>query len=349
MGRNELTHKTLVTAVVVAPFIGFLVAIALLWQRYVFVSDLVLMGVFYTLAALGVTIGYHRMLTHRSFQAPDWVRAIFTILGAMSFDGRPIPWVATHIDHHAHSDKEGDPHSPLDGFWHAHMGWLFSSANFSDPKRYAPHLLKDPLIVTIDRLSPFWLVLSLVLPLMLGGWTGFLWGGLVRIFLTNHVTWSVNSVCHTFGRRAFEVEDASHNHWVVGLLAFGEGWHNNHHAFPSSAFHGLRWWQFDLSALIIRGLEKMGLAWDVKRVNAEVVNRKQDEAKVMTAVQKAREELISLRERLPNLRPLCNEAINKISEIQTRVAEHRQIKRQKIKEYLEEVRSVISQVRQSAI
>jgi hypothetical protein len=192
----------------------------------------------------------------------------------MALEGSPDIWAATHLKHHAHSDQEDDPHSPLDGFWHAHFGWLFSLRNFPAVREYTPHLLEDRLVQFISRSAPLWVLLSLLLPALLGGWTGFLWGGLVRIFLVNHVTWSVNSVCHSFGKRPFETMDESRNEWVVGLLAFGEGWHNNHHAFPHNAFHGLHWWQFDLSGLLIRLSERFGFVWQVQRVTSEAIKAK---------------------------------------------------------------------------
>ena len=261
-------YKAAVLALVVLPLLAVLAAIVLLWNRYVFLTDIFLLAGLYTITMLGETVGYHRMLTHQSFAAPAWVRACFLIAGAMSFTGDPLTWAGTHLKHHAHSDDDDDPHSPLKGFWHAHLGWLFNQKSFCSPtKVYAARLLEDPVAMFVHRTRFFWLGLSLLIPFAIGGWTGLLWGGGVRIFLMTHATWSVNSICHTFGRRAFDTTDVSRNNWLVGLLAFGEGWHNNHHAFPRSAFHGLRWWQFDLSALLIRLLEKGGLAWDVQRVN----------------------------------------------------------------------------------
>ncbi len=268
--RSAFLHKLSIFLLVTLPLLGLAAAIVLLWNRYVFWTDIVLLIGLYIPCALGVTIGYHRMLTHKGFEAPEWLRAFFLILGVMAFEGAPIPWTATHIKHHAHSDEEDDPHSPIHGFWHAHMGWLFKKVNFAPAEQYAPHLLTDKTVLFVNRTVPLWMLLSLAIPFAIGGWTGLIWGGLVRIFFTTHVTWSVNSVCHTFGKRAFETTDASRNEWVVGMLALGEGWHNNHHAFPQSAFHGLRWWQFDLSGIIIASLEKLGVVWDVQRVSREV-------------------------------------------------------------------------------
>ena len=269
---KQSTYKLVILGYVLFPFLGVIAAIVLLWNRYVFPTDIALLVVFQCIGALGITIGYHRMLTHESFKTSPVLRAFFIICGCMAVEGAPITWVATHIKHHAFSDDEEDPHSPLKSFWHAHMGWLFSEQSFADPKEYAPHLLKDPLLVAIDRVYPLWIALALLIPFLIGGWTGLLWGGFVRIFCTTHVTWSVNSVCHTFGRRAFDTTDESRNNWIVGLLAFGEGWHNNHHAFPKNAFHGMWWYQIDVSGLIIRSLEILGLATAVQRVSDEAMD-----------------------------------------------------------------------------
>ncbi|HEX6109889.1 MAG TPA: acyl-CoA desaturase [Ktedonobacteraceae bacterium] len=264
--RSLTIRKIVMLVVVVLPFLATLLAIELVWQRAVNWTDLALLVAFNLLAGLGVTVGYHRMLTHRSFEPHPVVKFIFLALGSMAVEGPALEWAATHIKHHAHSDREGDPHSPVEGFWHAHMGWLFNRS-FADPNIYCRNLVKDPIVVFVSRTFIFWVILSLAIPFAIGGWTGLLWGGLVRIFLTHHITWSVNSVCHTFGKREFETRDQSRNEWIVGLLGLGEGWHNNHHAFPRSAFHGLHWWQFDLSGYVIWTLERVGLARDVYRVS----------------------------------------------------------------------------------
>jgi stearoyl-CoA desaturase (Delta-9 desaturase) len=269
MKTNPL-YKAVVLVLVIVPLLATLFAIWLLWAHAVHGSDIVLLLTTYSLTALGVTIGYHRMLTHRSFRPHPVVKFLLLVLGSMSLEGSTITWAATHLKHHAQADRAGDPHSPVEGFFHAHIGWMFSDDR-ADPHTYCRHLLQDRMIVFVNRTFLLWSVLSLVIPFALGGWSGLLWGGLVRIFLTHHVTWSVNSVCHTFGRRAFNTNDQSRNEWVVGLLAFGEGWHNNHHAFPRSAFHGLRWWQFDLSGYVIRGLARLGLAHDVYRIPSNVM------------------------------------------------------------------------------
>jgi stearoyl-CoA desaturase (delta-9 desaturase) len=264
--RSLTIKKIVMLVVVVLPFLATLFAIALLWQRAVNWTDIALLIAFNVIAGLGVTIGYHRMLTHRSFQPNSVVKFIFLAFGSMAVEGPALQWAATHIKHHAHSDREGDPHSPVEGFWHAHLGWMFN-INDADPNVYCRNLVRDPMVIFMSSTFILWVILSLAIPFAIGGWTGLLWGGLVRIFFTHHITWSVNSVCHTFGKREFETRDRSRNEWVVGLLGFGEGWHNNHHAFPRSAFHGLHWWQFDLSGYVIWTLERVGLVRDVYRVS----------------------------------------------------------------------------------
>ena len=270
--RPSLAYRAAVLLVVVVPLVAVAVAIGMLWQRAVTWTDVALLVVMYSLVAFGVTVGYHRMLTHRSFTPHPVVKFILLVLGSMAFEGAAVQWAATHIKHHAVSDREGDPHSPVDGFFHAHLGWIFTHPD-EDPNVWARHLVKDPIIMFVSKTFLLWGALSLVIPFAIGGWQGLLWGGLVRMFLTHHVTWSVNSVCHTFGKRPYATNDASRNEWVVGLLAFGEGWHNNHHAFPRSAFHGLRWYQLDLSGLLIATLEKLGLATDVYRIPPDLLAR----------------------------------------------------------------------------
>ncbi|MGI8550984.1 MAG: acyl-CoA desaturase [Dehalococcoidia bacterium] len=265
---NDFLSKALILMVVVVPLAGTVLAMKLLWQRAASWGDVALMVGLYIPISLGITIGYHRFLTHRGFRTNVVIKSLLLILGSLALEGAAIDWAANHRKHHALSDRDGDPHSPADGFFHAHLGWLFT-VEPADQMVYARDLRADPVIVWISRLFPLWAILTLAVPFLIGGWRGLLWGGLVRIFLTHHVTWSVNSVCHTFGSRPFRTKDRSRNQWLVGLLALGEGWHNNHHAFPRSALHGLRWWQFDLSGLTIRLLERLHLAWNVQRVSAE--------------------------------------------------------------------------------
>ena len=271
---------------VVVPLAGVLVAVVLLWQRLVDGADLGILAVMYLLTGLGVTVGFHRLLTHRAFQTHAWLERTFAILGSLAVQGSVLDWVADHRKHHAHTDREGDPHSPhighgsgLRGLWHAHAGWLLETQGQADWKRYATELYEDPAMRTIARRFPVLAGLSLLIPTAAGfvvhGFTpsgalrGLIWGGLVRIFLVHHVTWSVNSVCHFFGRRRFDIEDQSTNVGWLAVLSLGESWHHNHHAFPRSAYHGLRWFEIDPSGLIISLLRRAGLAWDVVRIAPE--------------------------------------------------------------------------------
>jgi stearoyl-CoA desaturase (Delta-9 desaturase) len=288
----RVVYKTTILLVVLIPLLATVLALRLLWQHVVHTPDLILLAVMYALVAVGVTVGYHRMLTHRSFRAHPVVKLLLLILGSMAFEGPAIQWAATHTKHHARADREGDPHSPVDGFFHAHLGWIFRDGD-ADPRVYCRHLLNDRIVTFVSKTFLLWAILSLAIPFgigwLVGGWalalTGVLWGGLVRMFLTHHVTWSVNSVCHTFGRREFETTDRSRNEWIVGLLAFGEGWHNNHHAFPRSAFHGLHWWQLDVSSYLIWTLERLGLARGVYRVPAAVVRQRAAKTAIFSSVQ----------------------------------------------------------------
>ena len=271
---------------VVVPFIGVLAAVVLLWNRAVDATDIGIFAAMYLVTAIGVTIGFHRLLTHRSFQTYPWLERVFAVLGSLSVQGSVLDWVADHRKHHAHTDRDGDPHSPhighgsgLSGLWHAHVGWLLETQGQADWKRYAPELYEDPKMRRIGRGFPLLVVLSLLIPTVAGfvldGFTlagalrGYVWGGLVRIFLVHHVTWSVNSVCHFFGRRRFEIDDRSTNVGWLAVLSLGESWHHNHHAFPRSAYHGLRWWEVDPSGLIISGMQRLGLAWNVVRITPE--------------------------------------------------------------------------------
>jgi stearoyl-CoA desaturase (delta-9 desaturase) len=276
-------HKVGNLVGVFVPVVAFVAALVLLWQRLVGPVDLAVMLVLYVATGLGITVGFHRLLTHRSFSTFRWVRAVFAVLGSMSVQGPVIHWVADHRKHHAFTDEDGDPHSPhvdggLRGLWHAHVGWLFSLAGRAEPQRYARDLVEDPLMRSISRLFVGWVALGLAIPFgigyavsgtLRGGLIALLWGGLVRIFLLHHVTFAINSVCHFFGRRRFDTADESRNVFWLAVPSFGESWHHNHHAFPTSAFHGLRRREIDPGGLVIRALERLGLAWDVVRPSAE--------------------------------------------------------------------------------
>jgi stearoyl-CoA desaturase (Delta-9 desaturase) len=259
------------------------------WHGLLKPVDLAIFAVLYILTGLGVTVGFHRLFTHRSFKAKPAVRGALAVLGSIAIEGPVISWVADHRKHHAFSDRPGDPHSPhvdhggglrgeLRGFVHAHIGWLFVHDQRGARARYAPDLLRDPVVSFVDRTFVIWAVGGLALPFAVGaaiggtvtaGLTALLWGGLVRLFVLHHLTYSINSVCHVFGRRRFATTDQSRNVFWLALPTFGEAWHNNHHAFPTSAQHGLGRWELDPSALVIRGLEVTGLAWDVVRISPQ--------------------------------------------------------------------------------
>jgi stearoyl-CoA desaturase (Delta-9 desaturase) len=230
--------------------------------------DIALLLVLYVLTGLGITLGFHRMLAHRSFQARPAVRFCLIALGCIAGHTDPVRWASTHLEHHARSDRPDDPHSPSHGFFHAHFGWIYDGID-AHPEIYARWLLGDLMVLFFQRTFYGWAALGLAVPFALDGWRGLLWGGLVRLCLSHHITFCVNSVCHVFGRRPFDTGDRSTNQWLIGVLALGEGWHNNHHAFPHSAFHGLRWWQIDVSAYAIVLLEKLGLVSHVRRISPE--------------------------------------------------------------------------------
>src|SRR5215211_2853416 len=250
---------------VIVPFVAFLAAVPLLWNRLVGMTGLALFVVMYLSCALGITVGFHRLLTHGSFATHKPVQYVLAVLGSMAVQGPVIGWVADHRKHHAHTDEEGDPHSPhvghgdgfvgaLRGLWYAHMGWLFDSHGRAEGRNYARDLVEDRGMRFINRNFLGIVLLGLLIPAALGylfdgtvkgALTGLFWGGLVRIFMLHHVTWSINSVCHFFGRRRFDVDDHSTNVFWLALPSFGESWHHNHHAFPRAAVHGLKWWEVD--------------------------------------------------------------------------------------------------------
>ena len=286
--RGAKIQRRVVLFLTILPFAGFIAAIVGLWGPGIsLVNGLIALSL-YLFTGFGVTVGYHRLFTHQSFEARRGLKIVLAIAGSMSLQGSIISWVATHRRHHAFSDQEGDPHSPhlddgpgiagvIKGLWHAHMGWL-SAPEGTDPERWAPDMLKDKDIVLINRLFPLLAVISFALPAALGFlvsgtlWgavMGFLWGALARIFFLHHVTWSINSICHFYGRRPFESKDFSTNNWMLSIVSFGESWHNNHHAFPTSAVHGIGRGQIDLSAGVIRLFEKLRLASTVKIVTAK--------------------------------------------------------------------------------
>jgi stearoyl-CoA desaturase (delta-9 desaturase) len=286
---NESLDRFLTGLITVLPFLGLFVVGWQLWNSALGWSDLVVFAIVYTVTTLGITVGFHRMLTHRAFETSPLLRGAIAAAGSAAIEGPVVSWVADHRKHHAFSDQEGDPHSPhvdhgnglrgaLNGLFHAHVGWLFKHDQRALKTRYAKDLLDDPVIVWVNRTFFLWVGVGLLVPFLLG-WaiggsidtalTGLLWGGLVRMLVLHHVTYSINSLCHFFGRQDYESGDESRNLAWLAPLSMGESWHNNHHAFPTSARHGLRWWQVDISALVIGGLERTRLVWNVVRISPE--------------------------------------------------------------------------------
>jgi stearoyl-CoA desaturase (delta-9 desaturase) len=288
------TRDRVITGIITGvPFVGLGFVCWQAWADLLRWSDLAVFAIMYS-TALGVTVGFHRHLTHRSFKTSRPVRFALAALGSAAIEGPVISWVADHRKHHAFSDQEGDPHSPhvghgggwrgaLTGLAHAHVGWLFVHDQRGSRERYAPDLIEDPVVNFVDRTFLVWAIGGLVAAFGLGwaiggslhaGLTGLLWGGAVRMLVVHHVTYSINSLCHYFGRQRFATDDESRNLLWLAIPSFGESWHNNHHAFPTSAAHGLRPWEIDVSAALIRALESLGLVWDVVRVDRDKQSRK---------------------------------------------------------------------------
>ena len=281
---RELAFQRRVTLVMtVLPLAGVVLAVWRLWGTGISGLDFGLFIGFYMATGLGISVGFHRLLTHRSFVAVKPVRVALAVLGSMAVQGPAIQWCATHRRHHAYADKYGDPHSPhlaqapgvrgvLLGLWHAHVGWILDSEK-SDPKEWTPDLVADRSITVVSKGFGWLTLASFALPAMIGyavtgtlagAASAFLWGSAVRIFLLHHVTWSINSVCHFYGKEAFRARDESRNVWPMSILSVGESWHNNHHAFPWSARLGLRFWEIDPGWYAIRILRALRLVQKVK-------------------------------------------------------------------------------------
>ncbi|MDQ6730574.1 MAG: acyl-CoA desaturase [Actinomycetota bacterium] len=281
--QSERRDRIITGIVTALPVISLAFVVWQLWDSFLGWNDIFVFAVMYALTGIGVTVGFHRLFTHRAFRTTPAVRGLLAILGSAAIEGPVISWVADHRKHHAFSDQEGDPHSPhvghgsgwagaVRGLLHAHVGWLFIHTHRGRRTRYTPDLLKDPVVSWVDRTFLVWAIAGLAMAFGLGvlfggrlrdGVTGLLWGGAVRMLILHHVTYSINSLCHFFGRRRFATSDESRNLAWLAPLSLGEAWHNNHHAFPTAAGHGMERWQIDPSALVIRGLERLGLAWDV--------------------------------------------------------------------------------------
>ena len=281
-GRRPAFQHALIYVFVGLPMVALVAAVPLAWGWGLGWTDVVLFGVFYTIAMLGVTVGFHRYFTHKAFKARPWLRVALAITGSLAVQGNVFNWVADHRRHHAFSDKEGDPHSPwlfgtspaavARGFLHAHMTWFFDRDE-TNHSRFIPDLLADRAVTRVARTFGLWVAVSLLLPALIGGlvtwsWqgavTGFFWGGLVRLAVCNHVTWSINSICHMIGERPFRSRDRSRNVWPLAVLSMGESWHNLHHADPTCARHGVLRGQIDISARVIWIFERFGWAHDVR-------------------------------------------------------------------------------------
>lgn len=291
LGISRITRmqKFLTWMFVTVPFLGLVAGIYFGWGKGVDYRHLILFAAFYAVTFMSITVGFHRLITHKSFKTFSLVKGFFAIVGSFSGQLPVKDWKDEHLIHHPNSDKPGDPHSPhlfgagtfnlVRGFFHAHVGWLFQvrSVNLRESVR---DLRAEPYLKIISKLYLLWVALGLLLPAIIGGiwchswkgaFLGFLWGGLIRMFFVHHVTWSVNSVCHIWGKQDFKTTDHSKNNWWLAVLSFGESWHNGHHAFEYSAKHGLLPGQFDISYLIIRFLERIRLAWDVKVPSKEQI------------------------------------------------------------------------------
>lgn len=291
---NETRDRIATGIVTAVPILALGLVAWQVWGDFLRWSDVIVFAIMYLATGLGITVGFHRYFTHRSFKTSRPVRAVLAVLGSVAIEGPIISWVADHRKHHTFADQEGDPHSPhvdhgvgwsgaFKGLLHAHVGWLFVHTQRGLRRRYARDLIDDPIVSFVDRKFLYWAIGGLVAAFLLGwaiggslyaGLTGLLWGGAVRMLVVHHVTFSINSLCHFFGRRRFETDDESRNLLWLAPFTFGESWHNNHHAFPTSAEHGMRKWEIDPSALLIRAMERVGLVWDVVRVDRELQERR---------------------------------------------------------------------------
>lgn len=286
-GLGAFVSRLITSVLIVGPIAAVAVTVPLLWGRFLRPRDVILAAVFYAITGHGVTVGFHRLFTHRGFTAKRALKITLAVAGSMAIEGSVVSWVANHRRHHVKSDRPGDPHSPhtsgsglggqVRGFVHAHVGWLFANDTTS-AERFAPDLLRDPDVAFVSKLFPVFALASLVLPFaigsllslsLVGGLTAFVWAGLIRMALLHHVTWSVNSICHMFGRRPFTTDDQSRNVAVLAVISMGESWHNLHHAYPNSARHGVLRHQIDSSARVIRVFEQVGWATNVRWPTAE--------------------------------------------------------------------------------
>jgi fatty-acid desaturase len=266
---NKMNWPT--SLVLVLFHIGAIAALFMFSWRNLLIS----MALYWITVGWGISLGYHRLHTHRSYKCPLWMEYFFSVCGALTLEGGPIFWVATHRIHHQKSDHPGDPHSPHDGAWWSHMGWiLLGETNHNNTRlmsKYAPDLAKHKFYIWLNNYHWVPMVALGVVLLAIGGWPLMFWGIFLRVTLGLHATWLVNSATHKWGSRRFATKDDSRNSWWVALLTFGEGWHNNHHAHPTSARHGLAWYEFDISWITLTMLKAVGLAKQVRVVKIDAV------------------------------------------------------------------------------
>ncbi|HWE90970.1 MAG TPA: acyl-CoA desaturase [Pseudonocardiaceae bacterium] len=281
-GQRKIAAHISVYLFVIVPPLAVLAAVPIVWGWGLSWADILQAAVWFTLTTLGITVGFHRYFTHSAFKAKRWLRVTLAVVGSMAVQGPILHWVADHRRHHAFSDRDGDPHSPWNfgtspaalarGFWHAHLGWVLER-DLTNQRRFAPDLVADKDMRTVHRLFGVCTAVTLLLPAVLGGlitwswWgsvTAFFWASLVRVAFGHHVAWSINSICHMIGDRPFAARDRSANFWPLAILSMGESWHNLHHADPTSARHGVRPGQIDISARLIWLFEKAGWVHDVR-------------------------------------------------------------------------------------
>ncbi len=295
LGRH-LGNQIAVTLVALIPFL--LTAFAVTWAIMTQHLSWLVVGIWagmQLIGGIGITLGYHRMMTHRAFKAKAPVRAFFLWAGLQALQGGPASWAATHRRHHALADQPGDPHSPLDGLWHSHVGWMVKGNMVHSGPAY-DRMMRDPVVRFFEKTQLLWYILTFVGPGLIalaitGNWGMFwqavLWAGVVRVFIMHHVTWSINSICHVWGARPYDSPDVARNNAIFGVAGYGEGWHNNHHAFPDSAYLGHRWYQIDLGKYVLLALRPFGLVYDLKIPTKEQRQAKMAAAKAKKAEAKA--------------------------------------------------------------
>jgi stearoyl-CoA desaturase (delta-9 desaturase) len=292
LDAKNLLQQVALASFIAIPFAALVLAIPVLWGRGLGWPDVVIAIGMYVFTGHGITVGFHRFVTHKAFRAKRWIQVTMAIAGSMAIQGPIVRWVADHRKHHRFSDRTGDPHSPwlygstgtalIRGFWHSHIGWLFEAQ--SSQQQFASDLCNDRVIRAISRLFPLWVALSLLIPPTVGalwGWSwhaafwAFFWGSLVRVALLHHVTFSINSICHIVGPQPFNTSDKSRNVWWLAIPSFGEAWHNFHHAAPTSARHGVNRFELDTSALIIRAMERVHWVKSVRWPDAGLIAKRQ--------------------------------------------------------------------------